>query len=301
MVSINKIAILALSLTAIGSFAHGKPRSSGQTLIVPPNQIVSGSVNGQAMNFQILAWAPSTLILNPEPALSLGLKSGPFSGKLIVGKTRDKVMVTGAQYAIGSQATKGRIGWTNRAISPTMSGWLGPGAAPFDVVTFQLHPAQVGETPYTFPMIFAGGGIVTTVKIGDKDITITWDNSRGGTIVSGAAGAEIAKANFGSFFGPVITEMVQLNAERPTRKLRLANPLRFGPISIGDVSVRTSEGGESSIPDIDADPSEIIVTASARSKVEPAYFVFVGMNDMKNCSSLTFDKPAKLIRLMCRA
>ncbi len=301
MVQISKIFILALSVAAIGSLAYGKPRSSSQTLIVPPNQIVSGSVNGQAMNFQMLAWAPSTLILNPEPALSLGLKSGPFSGKLVVGKTRDKVMVTGAQYAIGSQATKGQIGWTNRAISPTASGWLGPGAAPFDVVTFQLHPAEVGETPYTLPMIFAGGGVVTTIKIGDKDITITWDNSRGGTIVSGAAGAEIAKANVGSFFGPVATEMVQLNAERPTRKLRLANPLRLGPISIRDISVRTSEGGESSIPDMDADPSEIVVTASARSRVKPAYFVFVGMNDMKNCSSLTFDKPAKLIRLMCRA
>ncbi len=70
----TKIVVLALSLVAIGSLAYGKPRSSGQTLIVPPNQIVSGSVNGQAMNFQMLAWAPSTLILNPEPALSLGLR-----------------------------------------------------------------------------------------------------------------------------------------------------------------------------------------------------------------------------------
>lgn len=301
MVPINKIAILAASLAVIGSVAYGKPLSSGQTLVVPPNQIVSGSVNGQAMRFQMLAWAPSTLILNPEPALSLGLKPGPFSGKLIVGKTRDKVMVTGAQYSIGSQATKGQIGWTNRVIGPTASGWLGPGAAPFDVVTFQLRAAETGETAYTFPMIVAGGGLVTKVKIGDQDMTIMWDNSREGTIVSGAAGAEIAKANVGSFVGPVATEMVQLNAERPTRKLRLANPLRLGPISIRDVSVRTSEGGESSIPDMDADPSEIVVTGNAGSKVKPEYFVFVGLNDMKNCSSLTFDKPAKVIRLMCRA
>lgn len=301
MVPINKIAVFALSFAAIGSLAYGKPRSSGETLVVPANQIVSGSVNGQAMNFQMLAWAPSTLILNPEPALALGLKSGPFSGKLVVGKTRDKVMVTVAQYAIGSQTVKGQIGWTNRAISPTASGWLGPGAAPFDVVTFQLKPAEAGETPYTFPMVLAGGGIVTTIKIGDKVITIMWDNSREGTIVSGAAGAEIAKANGGSFVGPVATEMVQLNAERPTRKLRLADPLRLGPISIRDISVRTSEGGESSIPDLDADPGEIVVTADTKSKIKPDYFVFVGLNDMKNCSSLTFDKPAKLIRLMCRA
>lgn len=297
----NKFAILALSLAAIGSLAYGKPRSSSETLVVPPNQIVSGSVNGQPMKFQMLAWAPSTLILNPEPALSLGLKPGPFSGKLVVGKTRDKVMVTGAQYAIGSQATKGQIGWTNRAISPTASGWLGPGAAPFDVVTFQLHPTEAGEAAYTFPMIVAGGGLVTKIKIGDQDMTIMWDNSRDGTIVSGAAGAEIAKANAGSFVGPVATEMVQLNAERPTRNLRLANPLRLGPISIREVFVRTSEGGESGIPDMDADPSEIVVTAGAKSKVKPEYFVFVGMNDMKNCSSLTFDNPAKAIRLMCRA
>ncbi len=301
MVPMNKICILAVSLAAIGSLAHGKPRSSGETLTVPRNQIVSGSVNGQAMNFQMLAWAPSTLILNPEPAQSLGLKSGPFSGKLVVGKTRDKVMVTGAKYTIGSQATKGQIGWTNRAISPTASGWLGPGAAPYDVVTFQLHPAEPGETPHTLPMIVAGGGLVTTIRADDIDIMVMFDNSRGGTIASGAAGAEIAKANGGSFVGPVATEMVQLGAERPTRKLRLANPLRIGPISIREISVRTSEGGESSIPDMDADPSEIVVQASAKSNVKPTYFVFVGLNDMKNCSSLTFDKPAKRIRLMCRA
>lgn len=301
MVPINKVVVFALSLAAIGSLAYGKSRSSGDTLIVPPNQIISGSVNGQAMNFQMLAWAPSTLILNPEPALSLGLKSGPFSGKLIVGKTRDKVLITGAEYVIGSQSTKGQIGWTNRPISPTASGWLGPGAAPYNVVTFQLNPAEVGETPYTFPMMPAEGGLVAKIKVGDKDITIMWDNSRKGTIVSGAAAVEIAKANVGSFFGPVATEMVQLNAERPTRKLHLTNPLRLGPISISNVSVRTAEGGESSIPDPDADPSEIVVTASTKSKVKPAYFVFVGLDDMKNCSSLTFDKPAKLIRLMCRA
>lgn len=301
MLPITKILVLVLGLAATGSLAYGKPRPAGETLIVPPNQIVSGAVNGKALNFQMLAWAPSTLILNPEPAQSLGLKSGPFSGKLIVGKTRDKVMVTGAQYTIGSQATKGQIGWTNRAISPTASAWLGPGAAPFDVVTFQLHPAEAGEISYTFPMSFAGGGIVATTKIGDKTITIMWDNSRGGTIASGAAGAEIAKANVGSFVGPVVSEIVQLNAERPTRKLRLANPLRLGPITIADISVRTSEGEDSSIPDSDADPSEIVVTASAKSKIKPDYLVFVGMNDMKNCSSLTFDKPAKLIRMMCRA
>lgn len=301
MLPLNKIVILALGVAGLGALAHGKPRSSGQTLVVPPNQIVGGSVNGQAMNFQLLAWAPSTLILNPEPALALGLKPGLFSGKLIVGKTRDKVMVTGARYAIASQATKGQIGWTNRAISPVASGWLGPGAAPFDVVTFQLRPAAAGETLHSFPLILAGGGIVTMIRIGGKDITIIWDNSRGGTIASGAAGAEIAKANAGSFVGPVATEMVQLNAERPTRKLRLATPLRLGPITISDMSVRTSEGGESSIPDLDADPSEIVVTASAGAKVTPAYFVFIGLDDMKNCSSLTFDKPAKAIRLMCRA
>lgn len=301
MVAMNKLVLLAISVAAIGSPGYGKPKSSGQTLVVPPNQIVSGSVNGQAMNFQMLAWAPSTLILNPEPAQSLALKPGPFSGKLIVGKTRDKVMITVAKYAIGSQATKGQIGWTSRAISPTASGWLGPGAAPFDVVTFQLHPAEGGETPHSFPMIFAGGGIVSKIKTGDQDITIMWDNSRGGTIVSGSAGAELAKANAGSFVGPAATEMVQLNAERPTRKLRLANPLRLGPISIRDVSVRTAEGGESSIPEVDVDPGEIVVTASAGSNVKPEYFVFVGMNDMRNCSSLTFDKPAKSIRLMCRA
>lgn len=301
MIPINKVAILALSVAAMGSLAHGKPRSSGETLIVPPNQIVSGSVNGQAMSFQMLAWAPSTLILNPEAVQSLGLKPGPFSGKLIVGKTRDKVMVTVAQYTIGSQATKGQIGWTNRAISPTASGWLGPGAAPFDVVTFQLRPAEAGETPYTLPLVLAGGGIVTKIRTGDKDLTVMWDNSRGGTIVSGAAGAELARANGGSLSGPVSNEMVQLNAERPTRKLRLSNPLRIGPISITDVSVRTSEGGDSSIPDTDADPSEMVVTADAKSKIKPDYFVFIGLDDMKNCSSLTFDKPAKLIRLMCRA
>jgi hypothetical protein len=300
VVPINKIAILALGFAAIGSLAYAKPKSSSETLIVPPNQIVSGSVNGQAMNFQMLPWAASTLILNPEPAQALGLKSGPFSGKLIVGKTRDKVLITVAQYAIGPQATKGQIGWTNRAISPTASGWLGPGAAPFDVVTFQLHPAVAGETPHTFPLVVAGGGIVTTIKVGEKVLNIMWDNSRAGTIVSGSAGAEIAKAYGGSFVGPVATEMVQLNAERPTRKLRLVTPLRLGPISISDVSVRTSEGGDTSIPDIDADPSEIVVTASTKSKVKPDYFVFVGLNDMKNCSSVTFDKPAKLIRLMCR-
>jgi hypothetical protein len=300
MVHTNKLAVLVLSVAAMGAPAGGKPRPSGETLIVHPNQIVSGSVNGKAMNFQLLAWAPSTLILNPEPAESLGLKAGLFSGKLVVGKTRDKVLVTVAQYAIGSQATKGQIGWTNRAISPTASGWLGPGAAPFDVVTFQLRPAEAGETPYTLPLVLAGGGMVTTIRAGEKDLTVMWDNSRGGTIVSEAAGAEIAKANGGSFYGPAATEMVQLNAERPTRKLRLATPLRIGPISIGDVSVRTSEGGESDIPDPDADPSEMLVAVNAKSKIKPDYLVFVGLNDMKNCSSLTFDKPAKLIRLMCR-
>ena len=99
-----------------------------------------------------------------------------------------------------------------------------------------------------------------------------------------------------------VTHLAQIRfgIERPVRTMRLSAPLLIGGRPLTELGVRTADfGNASGIPEVGAvtDPDEIVVTAA--KKGERDYSLLVGRDFLSGCSSLTYDFPAKLIRLRC--
>jgi len=80
----------------------------------------------------------------------------------------------------------------------------------------------------------------------------------------------------------------------------LARPLAIGPLSLDTVAVRTADGGSvAALPTmtaVEADPDEIVVVAKGRRA--PGSMT-LGADELRRCSSIVFDKPARVIRLTC--
>ena len=304
---LKHLAVGLVALVSVDVAFAGAPASPDQ-LVVPPSQVVNGAVNGQPMTFQVRSVGPPNLILNQQTASRLGFKGGGWFGlfrrSAVIAKTKVTADTKATRFSVGAVSVKKRIGWTDGVVSPNASAFLGVGGVPQSVIRFQLRDPVAGERQIAFGMRnfgFPGYGTFLTIK-GMHPIALFFDNAHDTTIASAAAGVELAKLLNGRFVGLPAREVVTLNIARPTRVMKLETPLNLaGLVSVSHVSVRTSDGGDArGIPDAEADPAEIVVTAPGKSPVKPSYFLIIGRNDMRNCSSMTVDKAKMQVRLMCR-
>ncbi len=91
---------------------------------------------------------------------------------------------------------------------------------------------------------------------------------------------------------------LQLGFARPVRTMEFARPVMAGGLQLLKFVVRTQDTGSTiAIPDETSDPDEIVVSAKGRGK--PLQRINVGTASLIGCSTLTFDKVRKEIRLSC--
>jgi hypothetical protein len=287
---------MAASLASV-AFSRGLP----SVLTVGADQIAIGSVAGHPARFKVQADGTSTLVLNPDAAGRFGLHGGWFRVLVKVGPVPVNGQSGVTHFVVGGQDSRRRVGWFDRPIAPGFDGVLGPSAVPQDVVVFQLRSAFPGEQRTVLPMADQGyGGVGTFVIVHGQKIFVQWDMSKRTNSATASAAADIADVSGGQFVGKPWHEVVALGVERPVRRVNLTREFVFGPFRLASLVARTTDYGDTStIPDADADQSEIIVTAHGKkSKVVRA--LSIGQDAMAGCSSITFDKRAKQIRLSCR-
>ena len=137
------------------------------------------------------------------------------------------------------------------------------------------------------------------ITVDGQQVLVQWDLAKRENAATGAAGVDLANAFGGAFVGGASQSVIEFGIARPVRQLHLARPLAVGPLSLDRFETRTTDLGDtSSIPEASTDQNEIIVTA--RGKKAKAYrTIVIGRDAMAGCSSLTFDKAAKQIVLMC--
>lgn len=83
------------------------------------------------------------------------------------------------------------------------------------------------------------------------------------------------------------------------RTLRLARPFIVGPLAIAELGVRTGDfGNATAIREEGGDPDEVVVTGERRRNRDRDR-VAIGADQLRNCSSITFDKRARQVRLSC--
>lgn len=294
------VAMAAL-LAAAGGAA--KPRAA--ELIVAPDGMRPSSVAGVPARLRVDPAAPGMPVLNPALAARAGLKAGPFAASYAVGP----VVITGstavARIDLGAGPVKRRVTWTTRAYSDAADAVVGPGGLPDPVIRFQLRAPRPGERVAVLPMAKAGGlfggwGLtLATLTVDGGPVRVRFDPRRPTTATAGAAVA-LARAHGGALEGPPAAADIAWGVQRPVRAMRLARPLAIGPLPLDRLLVRVSDyGATTSIGEAGAsDPDEVVVVAKGK-RDRSRDVLTIGRDQLDRCSSITFDKRARQVRLSC--
>jgi len=199
----------------------------------------------------------------------------------------------------GTTSFRRRVVWFERPYDRGADAAVGPGGLPVDIVRFQLRPARPGERTVALPLIqkpFRPS--YAEIRLADRKLQLLFDPTHDRTLATAGAGQAIAAALDGTLFGAPDKAEVAFGIDRPIRLMRLARPFMVGPLAISTIAIRTGDNGSTAgIADADADPDEIVV--SAKGNGDRRDTVIIGRDQLDRCSSIVFDKPAKLIRLTC--
>ncbi|MBN8500336.1 MAG: hypothetical protein J0M19_04190, partial [Sphingomonadales bacterium] len=192
----------------------------------------------------------------------------------------------------------------DRQIVAGVDGIAGPNALPWSRLTFTTGSKAEGEQEIDLPLEVAGPfgwrGSITKLKLGDQEINVWFSLMLPQSLATAGLGAELARTNGGAMTGAAHSTVIRFGIERPVRTMHLSTPLLIGGRPLSELGVRMADFGDASgIPEAGAksDPDEIVVTAEKKGKRD--YSLLLGRDFLTGCSSITYDFPAKLIRLSC--
>ncbi len=290
---------LAVSLVLPPNPGARAARPGPAPFIVTGDGVMAARIGGLAARIRLTPWAPSAPVLNPDMAARIGLKGGWFGVVLKVGpvKVAGKTSVTRLGFA--GLDFRRRVVWFDRRYDAGADAAIGPGGISADVIRFDLRPERAGERRVMMPLVQnLFQPTYSRVIVGGRPINILFDPQHVRTLATAGAGAAIAAANGGKLLSGQGKAEIAFGIDRPVRTLQLATPLAIGPLRIDALSVRIADGGSvSGIPDADADPDEIVVTAGKKGKTRDV--LIIGRDQLDGCSSIVFDKRAKTITLSC--
>ena len=268
------------------------------------------TVDGMAGRLRIDPGAPGRPVLAPDYAGRVGLKGGgmlAFGVTYHVGRERVQGKTQVAAVSIdGGRRHKRRVLWAPRAFAAGVEAVTGPGGVDEPVVRFVLRPPVAGERTVAMPVAPSGGlfgdwsAMAGLVEVGGQPLRIRIAPYLARSVATAAAAAQLAEGLGGRLDDRTDMAEIAFGLRRPVRGMVLARPLAIGPLSLDTVAVRTADGGSvAALPTmtaVEADPDEIVVVAKGRRA--PGSMT-LGADELRRCSSIVFDKPARVIRLTC--
>ncbi|MBY0581536.1 MAG: hypothetical protein K2P68_01280 [Sphingomonas sp.] len=292
-------AVRAATMIGLAMIAGGATKPPVD-YIVRGDGVVPATVGGTPTRVRISPWAPAAPTLNPDFADRIGLHGGLFGFVVKVGTVKVKGQSSVTKLQFGTTAFRRRVVWFERPYVRGADLAVGPGGLPVDIVRFQLRAPQPGERTVALPLIQKlFQPTYARIQLGKRDITILFDPAHERTLATAGAGQALADALGGQLTGETGQAEIAFGINRPIRLMRLNAPLAIGPLNLSAIALRISDNGSTGgIPDADADPDEIVVTA--KKSGDRRDVIIVGNDQLQRCSSIVFDKPAKQIRLTCR-
>ncbi len=279
-------------------------------LVLKGDNIINVWVNGERLRLEVSAEAFGPPAINPDVAARLMLVETSRRGWRF-----GPVVVTGSAAAtnadFGAGPTPLTISWSDRPASTKADGVIGVHHLPYKRVTFALHTPGEAETVETFAMKRAGGTtntrLGTEVTVGKKKLMMIFVPERAENLITAPTANFIATHQEGGFeSGTDGTALMDFGVERPTRMMRIAQPIELGSLAVDRFAVRVEDYGEPTrVGEIAKDDPRFdrnqILVSRRKGRGKPDLLTRIGSNQIAHCSSITYDFEGKAIRLSCGA
>lgn len=300
-----RASILTAALALCAGQAAAQPANVPPTdLSVRKGDTVAMTINDQPVRIRLAPDAVSVTTVNADVASKIGLKPSMINYVYFIGTVKIALRTDNVKYRAGNRSFKSRTAFSDRQVVNGADGVAGPATFPFQRTIFVLRDAQPGDQAITFRLDKDMGLSQTGMKIdvGGKPVYVAFSLDRAESVVTATGGQWIADANGGRFNGDAREAPILYAISRPIRRLDLDRPLMLGELEIRNLAVRVSDMGSAErIPDgalPDRDLDEIVVTGDSKRKV-PAQRLYIGMDTIGHCASLTYDFEAGTVTLMC--
>lgn len=300
-----RASILTATLALCPGQAAAKPSDAPPAdLTVRMGDTVAMTVNDQPVRFRLTPDAVSVPTVNADVAEKIGLKPSMIGYVYFIGSVKIALRTDNVRYRAENTSFKSRTAFSDRKLVNGADGVAGPATFPFRRTIFVLRQPQAGDRAITFRLNKDMGLSQTGMKIdvGGRPVYVAFSLDRAESVVTATGGQWIADANGGRFNGEAREAPILYEISRPIRRLDLDRPLMLGELQIRNLAVRVSDmGNAEGIPDgalPDQDLDEIVVKGDSKRKI-PSQRLYVGMDTIGHCASLTYDFEAGTVTLMC--
>jgi len=308
-------ATMLASAPLVGPLAARAPLASPapaqplpDELVLEGDNIITVTVNGQPLRFEISAEAFGPPVINPEIAARLMLlaeaRRGWRFGPVVV---EGEAAGTLADFAAGPVPLL--VTWADRQASAKADGVMGVHHLPYARVTFAHRAPVAGETVQSFPLRRAGGRantrLGTEIVVGKKKLMMIFVPQRAENLITAPTANFIATHQEGGFEPRSDgTAIMDFGVERPTRMMRIAEPVMLGDLAVERFAVRVEDYGEPSrVGEIAQDDPRFdknsIVVSRRKGRGRPDLLTRIGRDQIAHCSGITYDFAASQIRLRC--
>jgi len=279
-----------------------------QELVLSGDNIVTLAINGQPVRFEVSAEAFGPPVINPEVAARLmilpeGRRGWRFGPVVVEGQAALAVA------DLGAGPVPLRVAWAAREASGKADGVIGVHHLPYARVTFALRPHAGQESVQRFPLRRAGGTsntrLGTEVDVGKKSLLMIFVPERAENLVTAPTANFIATHREGGF-EPASEgiAIMDFGVERPTRMMRIAEPIALGDLALARFAVRVVDYGEPRrVGEIAEDDPRFdknrIIVSRRKGRGRPDLLTRIGRDQIAHCSAITYDLAVGEIRLSC--
>jgi hypothetical protein len=307
-------AMLAAPVAALQAQDPAAPLSAPliaalpEELVLHGDNIVTIMVAGQPLRFEVSGEAFGPPIINPDVAARLmlvaeGRRGWRFGPAVVDGVTASTL----ADFGAGPVPLT--MTWTDRAASQKADGVIGVHHLPYARVTFAFHDPDPAETVQRLPLARAGGRsntrLGTEVTVGKKRLMMIFTTERAENLITAPTANFIATYQEGGFEPDSDgIAVMDFGVERPTRMMRIADPVMLGDLAVDRFAVRVEDYGEPRrVGEIaQGDPrfeKGHILVSRRKGRGRPDLLTRIGLAQIAHCSQLTYDFALGEIRLSC--
>jgi len=288
--------------------ADTPPPPLPEELVLRGDNVVTVTLAGVPVRLEVSAEAFGLPVVNPDTAarallVADGRRGWRFGPVVVDGESAS------ALVDFGAGGLPLAVSWSDRPVSDKADGVIGVHHMPYKRVTFVLREAAPDEVLHRFPLRRTGGDtntrLGTEVRVGKKKLMMIFVPERAENLITAPTANFIATHQEGGFEPDTNgIAVMDFGVERPTRMMRIAEPILLGDLALTRFAVRVEDYGEPrrvgeiAADDPRFDPS-IILVSRRKGRGRPDLLTRIGRDQIAQCSSITYDLGLSEIRLSC--